>query len=923
MTTASCSTLTEFLKKHDYKSSTDPNKIITHTKIPGRGVTKGGSFYIPETQKELFYELYYKHLWEEGKQEYLTECQVNGKTTEDSGPLLVDLDFRYESSIKERQHTENHILDMIDLYLSEIKDMYQISNNTKLNIYIFEKPNVNCLTNEKVTKDGIHMIIGLSMKHEEQSYLRNRIIKSISTIWDDLPLKNDWESVLDEGISSGKTNWQVFGSQKPKHESYKMTNWFESEYCIDDNDWTLNKKEISSFNFKKNLNLISAQYTGYIKLDLKDDVKAKMLSEKKVKKSNKLKLVVTQDKEDIPVYKIENEAQLDSKIEEAFKDVSKNACDYYIKETHDFTMILPESYYGPGSYNNWIRVGFALKNTATLSSNYRDNRLFLTFLKFSSKSSEFTFNDVGGLWDMWCNKFQNCQEGGLTNKSIMYWSKCDANREDYKKIRETTVDFFLEEAIKSQTEFDLANVLYHLYKDKYICISVSKNYWMEFRNHRWVESDCGNGLRLAISKDFHNIVTAKVCELTDKMSGLQIDDPNWPKMQVRTNTLCAISLKLKKTTDKNNIMREARELFLDDNFIEQQDENVFLLGFNNGIYDFKENRFRNGRPEDYIVKSTKIDYITIEKIKPKYINEINLFMEQLFPKKELRDYMWQHLASTLIGTTENQTFNIYNGCGRNGKSMLCALMSKVLGEYKGVVPITLVTQKRNSIGNTSPEIVALKGTRYAVMQEPEKGARINEGIMKELTGGDPIQGRALFKDSITFNPQFKLVVTLNNLFEIKSNDDGTWRRIRVVEFLSKFTENPIDNDPDEPYQYKVDKKLESKFDSWKTAMMAMLIEKVKETNGNVEDCSMVMAKSNEYRNGQDYLSEFVNEKICKNNDGKIKKTEVYNEFKEWYTLQHGRNIPKGKELYEYLDKKFGKYKNGWHGIEIIYEMEEE
>ena len=86
---------------------------------------------------------------------------------------------------------------------------------------------------------------------------------------------------------------------------------------------------------------------------------------------------------------------------------------------------------------------------------------------------------------------------------------------------------------------------------------------------------------------------------------------------------------------------------------------------------------------------------------------------------------------------------------------------------------------------------------------------------------------------------------------------------------------------------------------------------------------MVMSKSNEYRNGQDYLAEFVSEKIISAPAGKIKKTEVYNEFKEWYTLQHGRNIPKGKELYDYLNKKFGKYKNGWQGVEIVYEVEEE
>ena len=155
-----------------------------------------------------------------------------------------------------------------------------------------------------------------------------------------------------------------------------------------------------------------------------------------------------------------------------------------------------------------------------------------------------------------------------------------------------------------------------------------------------------------------------------------------------------------------------------------------------------------------------------EKNEKNTINEIREFFEQLFPNNSLRTYMWEHLASTLLGTIENQTFNIYNGSGANGKSKLVELMSLVLGEYKSAVPITLVTQKRNNIGGTSSEVYNLIGTRYAVMQEPSKGDKINEGVMKELTGGDPIQCRALFKDSVEFIPQFKLVVCTNTLFDI-------------------------------------------------------------------------------------------------------------------------------------------------------------
>ena len=66
------------------------------------------------------------------------------------------------------------------------------------------------------------------------------------------------------------------------------------------------------------------------------------------------------------------------------------------------------------------------------------------------------------------------------------------------------------------------------------------------------------------------------------------------------------------------------------------------------------------------------------------------------------------------------------------KSVLVELMGVILGDYKATVPLTLITQKRTSIGGVSPEVAGLKGTRYAVMQEPSKGTKLNEGVMKRV-----------------------------------------------------------------------------------------------------------------------------------------------------------------------------------------------
>jgi len=100
---------------------------------------------------------------------------------------------------------------------------------------------------------------------------------------------------------------------------------------------------------------------------------------------------------------------------------------------------------------------------------------------------------------------------------------------------------------------------------------------------------------------------------------------------------------------------------------------------------YKNRLFRKGIHSDYIHNTTNNDYYPLEhykETKPNVITEIDEFMYQLFPETELREYMWEHLASTIIGTNQNQTFNIYLGVGANGKSKLVELMGKSIGRLQ-------------------------------------------------------------------------------------------------------------------------------------------------------------------------------------------------------------------------------------------------
>jgi P4 family phage/plasmid primase-like protien len=930
-TTSQFKDLNEFLAKHSAKNNEKgESSPFTHTRIGDKNLNiYAGSYIIPQEDKETFYKLYYESVFEKKRKEYLTEKQNK------NGPMVVDFDFRYNYDVNSRQHSREHIQDMICEYSDLLKEYLIIKPDIPFDIFIFEKPNVNRLADGSLTKDGIHMLIGLQVETALQILIREKMIEKLGEIWD-LPLINTWEAVLDEGISKGTTNWQLFGSRKPDNEAYELTQHYVMTMDASDKQFTMDEKEVSEFNLKRDICKLSVQYDKNPKFDnnpKRDDEIAKYRNNggskiKKASSKTKMNLLVEDDNNDeendqyISLGDITDADMLEKAVTQMLRNLMPN--EYEIKETHEYTQALPARYYEPGSHALNRQVAFALKHT--------DERLFLSWVQLRSKASDFDYNSIPDLYNQW-KKFQRSNQNGtkVTRKSIMYWVRKE-NFEGYEKIKNTTIEHYLEKAFETGTEYDLAMVLKQMYKDKYVCVSYDKRgIWYQFRNHRWI-SDKGLSLRSKISEEMFVLISSKGEHLVKEYQEYQDDDERKAFIQKKIKIINELSIKLKRTSDKDHIMREAAEIFYDNEFVRNMDTNKYLMCFNNGVVDFTNKVFRDGFPEDYITKSTKINYIPFESMSidedyKRISSEIEIFMNKLFPIPDLNKYMRDHLAACLIGANKNQTFNVYHGSGSNGKSIIADLMAVTLGEYKGTVPITLVTDARGKIGGTSDEVLKLKGVRYAVMQEPSKGVKLNEGVMKELTGGDPIQARGLYSESEIFEPQFSLVVCTNSLFDIESNDDGTWRRIRKVDFVSKFTDEGEQHTDETPYVFPKDKNLKDKLPVYAPYFASMLVKRAFETDGVVVDCETVLNASNKYRKGQDHISAFISEKIIKtdNTKDKIGKRGLQEGFKQWFELTQGsRRSPKGDELFEYMNKKFGQCKStGWHGVKFVEPDDEE
>ena len=852
----------------------------THTRIGSTDHNVyGGSYCIQNLQE--FYPLYCKHVFEKGIAEHLTEKQL------ECGPLAIDLDFRYAEA--KRAYTKEHILDFIDVLLFELHRLFHIEENFPL--YVFEKPNINCTA--KCIKDGIHMLVGINMEGASKQVLRTHLLEKMD-IWKDLKLTNDWSSVLDEGVFRGTTGWQLYGSRKPGHEAYELTTIVQ---CMKKGEqFEISTSSGKGFNLSE-FSKLSVRNVDHETVKLKPE----FLPEMETRTRRRMKVI---NSDPIPTADIRDTTHLNASIEQFLSSLDPN--EYILAEAHQYVMCLTSAFYD--EYDKWIRIGWALHHT--------DKRLFLSWIKFSSQSSKFDFRDIPKLQKDW-EGFK--RDDGITIRSIMYWAKM-CNLEEYNGIRTKSVDSAIDAIMKEPicTEFDVAEILYRLYKDEYVCVDLKQQKWFKYSGNRWILNDSGTDLRKQITdmRGIYGIFQTKRAAALQLLLSITPEDERKKDLEKKKGKIENIMVNLlKKQGDK--IMKEASHKFYLPQFSQLLDSKPEILCFTNGVIDFDSSCFRNGVPEDYTHKHTKIPYVPLSECNPATVRELHTFMNQLFPDKELCEYMWQHAASILVGKNTNQTFHIYVGSGRNGKSKFVELISESIGEYRATVPISLLTRPRVGTGAASPEIAALVGIRYAVTQESSVEDMINEGAMKELTGGDTIICRALYSSPISFVPMFKLAMSTNNLPGVRGKDDGTWRRIRACEFKSRFSEEP---DSSSKYHFPVDKNVDKKFPEWKIVFMSMLVDLAFKTKGNVVDCSMVMRNSEKYRNDQDYLTSFVADCICENAASTVSDAQIFDRFREWWKRQYGNNPPKGKELFTYLQKLYEekktvvRTKTTWKGL---------
>jgi P4 family phage/plasmid primase-like protien len=238
----------------------------------------------------------------------------------------------------------------------------------------------------------------------------------------------------------------------------------------------------------------------------------------------------------------------------------------------------------------------------------------------------------------------------------------------------------------------------------------------------------------------------------------------------------------------------------------------------------------------------------------------------------------------------------------NGKTIFTKLIKNAFGNYYDILEHTVLTRQRGNASNATPELADKQGKRFIIMQEPEEEDRIHVGFMKQISGGDQITARALFKNTHKYNPQFKIAMVCNNLPDIQAQDEGTWRRIIVIEFKSEF----VDYKPEKENQFKKDKEIENKMLQWHSVFMWMLLKEYYPMykKEGLEPPDDVKIKTSKFRNENDSINEFIHltYDITKKSTDKIQFTVFCSSFRNWFREAHGNKCPETKVIRNYIEK---------------------
>lgn len=326
------------------------------------------------------------------------------------------------------------------------------------------------------------------------------------------------------------------------------------------------------------------------------------------------------------------------------------------------------------------------------------------------------------------------------------------------------------------------------------------------------------------------------------------------------------------------------------------DTDKMIVNCKNGIIELRKGELI---PHDINKFMTKMLNVPYEKNSPKPELWLNFLNDIFAGDRELIRYIQKAAGYSMSGLTSEQCVCFLYGTGRNGKSTFLEILRYIMGDYAtNIQPETIMV--KHSASGVNSDIARLKGARFVTTVEPNEGMRINEGLLKQLTGDDIVTARKLYGDEFEFKPEFKLWMATNHKPIIRGTDTGIWRRIHIIPFTVSI---PIE---------KVDKNLKYKLKAELPAILYWMAEGFKIWQSEGLNMPKVMLDAvAEYRHEMDVISAFTD--ACCSKGGEVKASALYAAYSKW-TGENNEYRMSSTKFGTEMTKRYERYKkrDGWY-----------